>query len=95
MAINPVSQTGFQGFQNGVARAQDAAQRIASQSLPVSAHSPGAPAAANPPVVQEAEDSDLAGALVDLRSAELQARASARVIEAGEESLGKLIDIRA
>jgi hypothetical protein len=91
MAINPVSQAGFQGFQDSLARAQDAAQRIASASLPVSPPPP----AANPPVDQESAASDSTGAVVDLRVAELQARASARVIEAGEESLGTLIDIRA
>ena len=95
MAINPVSQAGFQGFQDSLARAQDAAQRIASQSLPVASPAPGAPPAASPPAAQEADDADFAGAVVDLRAAELQARASARVIEAGEESLGTLIDIRA
>ncbi|MFM7274535.1 MAG: hypothetical protein ACKO4A_11870 [Gammaproteobacteria bacterium] len=95
MAINPVSQAGLQGFQDSLTRAQDAAQRIAAQSLPVSPPAPGAPPAANPPAAQEADDTDFAGAVVDLRAAELQARASARVIEAGEESLGTLIDIRA
>ena len=95
MAINPVSQAGYQAFQNSLSKAQDAAQRIAAVATP----SPGAPAAPAAPAVTPADESassdDLAGAVVDLRSAELQARAAARVIEAGEESLGKLIDIRA
>lgn len=96
MAINPVSQSGFQGFQASLARAQDAAQRIAEQANPVTPPASANPAAPNPAVAEPPEPpNDLAGAVVDLRSAELQARAAARVIEAGEESLGKLIDIRA
>ena len=96
MAINPVSQAGFQGFQASVARAQDAAERIAGQALPGTPPAPANPAVVQPPPAAEPSGpTDLPGALVELRAADLQARAAARAIEAGEESLGKLIDIRA
>lgn len=81
MAIGSVSSsnvlaTGLQGLQGGVARANDAAGKIAR-------------AGTTDP------DGDLTTPLVQLKSSELQVKASAAVVKSADDMIGTLIDIKA
>ncbi len=76
MSTVSVGQAGWNGIRDGMARAQDAATRIAS----------GAAAG---------EPAELVDAVVELEAAEQQVQASARVVEAGNRTLGALLDVLA
>lgn len=82
MAVGTVSSpsgvlaAGVQGLQTSLARANDAAGRIARFGT-------------------TSQNGDLATPIVDLKSSELQAKASAAVIKTADEVLGTLIDIKA
>ena len=72
--------SGVQGVQRATELAADASQRIARAGV---AESP------------EAQAEDLVKPVIDLKRAEAQAAASARVIETENKTLGSLLDIRA
>jgi len=72
---------GVQGFQDAQLRAQEAAQSIASQSVKDAS-------------VESIDQRGLASSLVDLKSAEIDARANAKVIQTASDVLGTLIDIK-
>ncbi len=81
MSIGSVSSssvlaTGVQGVQAGVARANDAAGKIARFGT-------------------TEQDGDLATPIVNLKSSELQVKASAAVIKTADDMIGTLIDIKA
>lgn len=80
MSIDSLN-TGIQGFQDAQLRAQEAAQSIASQSVKDAS-------------VESIDQKDLVSSLVDLKSAEIDARANAKVIQTASDVLGTLIDIK-
>lgn len=97
MAIGSIASNGVQGFQRAREQAQDAAARIARANVTEEAQETdvnGQPVAA-PNQAQPAPREDLVQPLVELREAELNARANARSIEAENRTLGSLLDIRA
>jgi hypothetical protein len=86
MAIGSVSAgnvlaAGVQGVQKGLASANDAAGKIARFGT---TERDGA-----------VRDGDLATPIVQLKSSELQVKASAAVIKTADETVGTLIDIKA
>ncbi len=81
MQINNILNTGVQGFQDATARATKAASEIASQTVTNSAE-------------QSINQNDLTTSLVDLKVAELDAKANVKVIQTASELLGSLLDIK-
>lgn len=82
MQVNNILATGIQGYQNATQRAGEAAQSIASQSVKDS-------------TTQAIDQKDLTTSLVDLKSAEIDARANAKVIESASDLIGSLLDVTA
>lgn len=86
MAINGVSGSalsiGLQGFQAAQTRANEAAQNIASQSITDAS-------------TESINTNDLVTSLVDLKAAEIDAQANAKVVETASDILGTLLDIEA
>ena len=80
MQINNVLNTGVQGFQEATSRANQAAQEIASQNVTDSTK-------------ESINTNDLTNSLVDLKVAELDAKANAKVIQTATELVGSLLDI--
>lgn len=76
--------SGLSAVQNGLDRVDRAGAEIARNTLP----------RAEAPAAEPAEP-DLSSSLVDLRVAEREAGAGARVIETADQVLGTLVDIRA
>lgn len=81
MQINDALNTGVQGFQNAQSRATQAATEIASQS------------AARTPEQTE-QNNQLVNSLVELKTAEIDANANAKVIQTASDVLGSIIDIK-
>ncbi len=80
MAIGSVVNTGVQGFQRAVAGVERSAQQIAG-------------VAAEQNITEEG--GDLIAPLVEMKLYELNAKASAKVVETGDKVLGTLLDIKA
>jgi len=80
MAIGSVLQSGFAGIQRGVRGAADAADKIAK----VGAESN-----------KDDATGDITDAAVGLKQNELQVKASAKVVKAGDDMLGSILDITA
>jgi len=84
MAIDGVSGSalsiGLQGFQAAQTRANEAAQNIASQSVTDAS-------------TESINTNELVTSLVDLKAAEIDAQANAKVIETASDVLGTLLDI--
>ncbi len=80
MQINSLN-IGVQGFQDAQLRASEAAESIASQSVKDAS-------------TESIEQKDLVSSLVDLKSAEIDAKANAKVIQTASEVLGSIIDIK-
>jgi len=72
---------GVQGFQNAQLRAQEASLSIASQSIKDAS-------------IESIDQKDLVTSLVDLKSAEIDAQANAKVIQTASDILGTLLDIK-
>lgn len=101
MEIQSAFNAGVQGFNKATEDATQAAVDIASntavrsdvQSLSesnnVNAQNTNALASVN-----TVDSSSLTESVVDLRVAEFQAKASANVVEAADENLGTLLDVR-
>ena len=81
MAIGSVLQTGISGIQRGIRGAADAADKIAKTGVDSNK--------------KEDATNDIATAAVDLKQSELQVKASAKVVKAGDDMLGSLRDIKA
>jgi len=80
--VGNILNTGIQGFQKATAKASEAAQEIASQSVTDAS--------------QDSIDSnDLTQSLVDLKVAEFDAKANVKVIETASDLLGTLLDVKA
>lgn len=83
MPVNDVGSalnSGLQGFQSAQNRVSQAAQDIASQSLTDAS-------------VEGINTNDIVNSLVDLKVAEVDAQANAKVIETASDVLGTLLDI--
>lgn len=81
MEIRPAFQSGIEGFQRATQRAAEASQQIAQAGTTATEN--GLP------------EQDLVKPVVELKQAEQQAAASAKVIETENRVLGSLLDIRA
>jgi hypothetical protein len=82
--VDSVIAAGFQGVQNGLNSARQAAQDIAK--------------ATTTPVSSTADQDltmDITQAAVELKISELQVQASAEVIKTGDEVIGSLLSIKA
>ncbi|TQV89722.1 flagellar biosynthesis protein FlgE [Aliikangiella coralliicola] len=82
MEINNLLNTGVQGFQQATSRANQAAQEIASQSVKDAS-------------TESINQNDLTTSLVDLKVAELDAQANAKVIATASDLVGTLLDVTA
>ena len=82
MQIDNILNTGVQGFQDATRRAGEAAQDIASQSVKDASS-------------ESINQNDLTSSLVDLKVAELDAKANAKVIESASDLVGTLLDVKA
>ena len=80
--MNSVMSIGFQGMQKGFRQLNESAQSIANSNLKTTTSQPNQPG------------QDLTTASVDLIAAELQVSASAKVVEAGDRTLGSLLDLK-
>lgn len=89
MQINNVLNTGVQGFKGAMSRADQAARKIASQSVA------GTRVASDPSSVASLGQGGLVAPMVDLMQAETEAKANAKVIETASEMLGSLLDTTA
>ncbi len=85
MQVNNALNTGVQGFQNAQARANQAAQEIATQQSGNLNQTDSSKESSN--------NKDLTNSLVDLKTAENDAKANARVIESASDILGTILDI--
>ena len=72
--------TGLQGFQAAQERVTQAAQDIASQSV-------------SDATTESVNTNDLVSSLVELKAAENDAKANAKVIETASDVLGTILDI--
>lgn len=82
MQVNSALNTALQGFQEAQSRVNQAAQDIASQSVTDS-------------TVDSIDTNDLVTSLVELKVAEIDAKANAKVIQTASDILGTLLDIEA
>ncbi len=80
MEVNSTLNTGLQGFQEAQSRISEAAQNIASQQV-------------TDATKDSVETKDLTESLVDLKSAENDAKANANVVKTASDVLGTIIDI--
>lgn len=93
MEIQSAFNAGVQGFQQATEEANKAATDIARNTLSDNEASvePTSNSAATSAVN---EPNGLTESIVNLRVAEVQAQASAEVIQSADENLGTLIDVR-
>ena len=80
MDVNSALNTGLQGFQEAQSRISEAAQDIASQQV-------------TDATKDSVDTKDLTESLVDLKSAENDAKANANVVKTASDVLGTIIDI--
>ncbi len=95
MEIQSAFNAGVQGFQKASEGASQAASDIARSTL--SNNEANAEPVTNSAATQTAavnEPNGLTESIVNLRVAEVQAQASAEVIQSADENLGTLIDVR-
>lgn len=95
MEIQSAFNAGVQGFQRATEDANKAAADIASRTgvNPIAEQELQAAQPVKAPAKVE-ETPDLSQSVVELKIAEVQAKASANVIQAADENLGTLIDVR-
>ena len=96
MDISSTFNAGLQGFQRATQDANQAASEIASADLfNQSASDIAREGQTTSPInVNQQQPTNLTESIVDLRVAEVQARASAEVIQTADEVLGTLLDVR-
>ncbi|TQV72946.1 flagellar biosynthesis protein FlgE [Aliikangiella marina] len=82
MDVSGILNTGVQGFQDAASRANKAAQEIASQSVEDASQA-------------GINQQDLTSSIVDLKVAEIDARASVEIIETASDLVGTLLDVKA
>lgn len=95
MEIQSAFNAGVQGFQTATEEASRAASDIA-RSTAASAEANEQPIESNASTQTATtnEPNGLTESIVNLRVAEVQAQASAEVIQSADENLGTLIDVR-
>ena len=98
MEIQSAFNAGVQGFQKANENANKAAENIAT-NVGITPESYGIGQESNLPsstVANQSSDNtvNLTQSVVDLRVAEVQAKASANVIKSADENLGTLLDVR-
>ncbi|SEL41206.1 hypothetical protein SAMN05216262_11096 [Colwellia chukchiensis] len=95
MEIQSAFNVGVQGFQKASADASKAAENIATSvsTRPEVAANTQENISINSNQADN-ESVSLSQSVVDLRVAEFQAKASAKVVESADENLGTLIDVR-
>lgn len=96
MDISSTFNAGLQGFQRATQDANQAASEIASADLfnRSAGDSAQVEQALNGASANQQQPANLTESIVDLRVAEVQARASAEVIQTADEVLGTLLDVR-
>ncbi|NQY62690.1 MAG: hypothetical protein HRT38_03020 [Alteromonadaceae bacterium] len=101
MEIQSALSSGLQGFQNATEDAKKAAADIASQTASNRKAGETYQVQANketeskePVATANFQAPDLTESVVKLKVAEVQAKASAAVIQTADETLGTLIDVR-
>jgi len=82
MQVNNLISSGVQGFQDATSRANEAAQEIASQVV-------------NDSSEDSVDQKDLVNSLVDLKVAEIDAQANAKVLQTASDLVGSLLDVTA
>lgn len=96
MDIQSAFNSGVQGFQKATDSASQAAAEIAN-AVGYNAEDPTQGQAANDGIVSQNTESgnlsDLNQSIVQLVVSEYQAKASANVVKAADESLGNLLDV--
>lgn len=98
MEIPSAINSGLQGLQNARAGADEAALEIARSTTPINEQTAPSVSEVNTEVRSPATDAnipDLNKAVVDLKVAEYQAKASTEVIKSADDSLGTLLDVTA
>ena len=80
MQVDSALNTGLQGFQDAQSRITQAAQDIASQTVSDS-------------TTDSIDTQDLTSSLVELKVAEHDAQANAKVIQTASDVLGTILDI--
>ena len=81
MQVDSALNIGLQGFQDAQARVTEAAQDIASQTVSDS-------------TTDSIDTQDLTSSIVDLKVAEHDAKANAKVIQTASDVLGTILDIK-
>ncbi|GHF99643.1 hypothetical protein [Thalassotalea marina] len=98
MDIGSAFNAGIQGFQKATDTANQAASDIA-RAVGYNAEEPSLGQQVNDQTVEQntgsGDLSDLNQSIVEMRVAEYQAKASAKVIETADETLGTLLDVTA
>ena len=95
MEIQSAFNAGVQGFQKATEDANKAAVAIASETtFRDEAVTQGRETTETRQATTSAEPTNLNEEIVNLKVAEQQAKASAKVIESADENLGTLLDVR-
>ena len=95
MEIQSAFNAGVSGFQRATELANDSAANIAGQSLETAAPEAGQAPANSAQAAAPSPTTAITEELVNLRVAEYQAKASAKVIDTADDMVGSLIDTRA
>ena len=95
MEIQSAFNAGVSGFQRATELANDSAANIAGQSLETAAPEAEQASASRPQAAAAEQTPNLTEELVNLRVAEYQAKAAAKVIDTADDVVGSLIDTRA
>lgn len=82
MQVNSLLNTGLKGFQDANLRANQAASEIASHTVSDASE-------------QSIDQNDLTTSLIDLKTAEIDAKANIKVVETAANLIGTLLDIKA
>lgn len=96
MEISSAFNSGVQGLQNASAAAQEAALDIATSVTPIAEQQSSDNTNSDLSSARTANTiPDINQAVVDLKVAEYQAKASTEVIKSADETLGTLLDVTA
>ena len=82
MQVNSAINSGLEGFQKAKSRMNEAAQSIASQNVTDASK-------------EGINNKDLTNSLIDLKTAEIDAKANIKVVQAASDVLGTILDVTA
>jgi hypothetical protein len=94
MEIQSAFNAGVQGFQQATEGANQAASDIARTTASINEVSEPTTSIASALTSATNQPNGLTESIVNLRVAEVQAQASAKIIKSADENLGTLIDVR-